>query len=502
MDDSWNDWFEFRTTFVLYYCDESSNYIRIGEVKIGQFGAENLYTSPESYRPYIPKEFDLLTDGFFSLGQDVDYYEALNKLDPNIKNKILVGLRDLALDNDLFERAISEKVTGESLLRSVSRQSVTGQFHRLSLGGARLTSYSFGFTVLPSKEGRDSIDFAFEVIPESTPPTNIHVLIGRNGVGKTYHLNSMTEVLVGGPNSSKGRFFDSSLPWESDPDKFDGRLFDNVVSVTFSAFDSFDPIEPDKDDSVGVRYNYIGLKNTKDLENKRPGEPKSPDDLATEFLESIQLILNQAAKSERWGRSLRILESDPVFESMELSQTINLKNEVKRREGIINKFKRMSSGHKIVLLVITRLVELVEERTLALIDEPEAHLHPPLLSAFIRTLSDLLVNRNGVAIIATHSPVVLQEVPRSCVWKIKRSGLYTDIERPEIETFAENVSVLTREVFGLEVTESGFHSMLTKSVKRGQSYEEIVDKYNGQLGQEGRAILRQLIAHRDRGAKN
>lgn len=47
-----------------------------------------------------------------------------------------------------------------------------------------------------------------------------------------------------------------------------------------------------------------------------------------------------------------------------------------------------------------------------LIDEPEGHLHPPLLSAFVRALSELLVNRNGVAIIATHSPVVLQEVPR------------------------------------------------------------------------------------------
>jgi predicted ATP-dependent endonuclease of OLD family len=51
-----------------------------------------------------------------------------------------------------------------------------------------------------------------------------------------------------------------------------------------------------------------------------------------------------------------------------------------------------------VLLTITRLVETVEERTLVLLDEPEAHLHPPLLSAFVRSLSDLLINRNGVAI--------------------------------------------------------------------------------------------------------
>lgn len=59
-------------------------------------------------------------------------------------------------------------------------------------------------------------------------------------------------------------------------------------------------------------------------------------------------------------------------------------------------------------------------KTLVLIDEPESHLHPPLLSAFIRALSDLLLDRNGLSIIATHSPVVLQEVPKRCVWKINR----------------------------------------------------------------------------------
>jgi predicted ATP-dependent endonuclease of OLD family len=78
-------------------------------------------------------------------------------------------------------------------------------------------------------------------------------------------------------------------------------------------------------------------------------------------------------------------------------------------------FGALSTGHKIVLLTITRLVETVDERSIVLFDEPEAHLHPPLLSALIRALSELLISRNGVAIVATHSPVVLQEVPRTCV---------------------------------------------------------------------------------------
>jgi AAA15 family ATPase/GTPase len=158
---------------------------------------------------------------------------------------------------------------------------------------------------------------------------------------------------------------------------------------------------------------------------------------------------------------------------------------------------RMSSGHAVVLLTTTFLVARVEEKTLVLLDEPVSHLHPPLLSAFIRALSELLHDRNGVAIVATHSPVVLQEIPRSCVWKVSRAGLSMSKRRPDIETFAENLGLLTSEVFSLEVERSGFHALLADDVNAGRSYDEIINKYEGQLGLEGRAILMALIASRD-----
>ncbi|WP_431285003.1 AAA family ATPase [Humitalea sp. 24SJ18S-53] len=166
------------------------------------------------------------------------------------------------------------------------------------------------------------------------------------------------------------------------------------------------------------------------------------------------------------------------------------------REKATAIFAKLSSGHKIVLLTITRLVETVGERTLVLLDEPEGHLHPPLLSAFIRALSDLLVDRNGVAIVATHSPVVLQEIPRSCVWKVRRTGAHVEAERPEVETFGENVGVLTREIFGLEVTEAGFHRMLRDAVREAPDFDRVVEQFNGELGGEARALLRAMIASR------
>ncbi|MDU2708742.1 MAG: hypothetical protein E7C46_27355 [Klebsiella grimontii] len=95
---------------------------------------------------------------------------------------------------------------------------------------------------------------------------------------------------------------------------------------------------------------------------------------------------------------------------------------------------------------------------------------------------------------------LVRTFPRSCVWKLNRSRLVTVVRRPDIETFGENVGVLTREVFGLEVVKSGFHDLLTKSVESGQSYQDIIDEYKGQLGVEARALLKALVIHRDRGA--
>jgi len=198
-------------------------------------------------------------------------------------------------------------------------------------------------------------------------------------------------------------------------------------------------------------------------------------------------------RSQRWQQALKLLEGDPVFRSVDVTSLANTSDDgnIETRSELI--FKSLSSGHKIVLLTITRLVEVVEEKTLVLIDEPEAHLHPPLLSAFVRSLSNLLIDRNGVAIIATHSPVVLQEVPRTCAWMLRRTGDESIVERPECETFGENVGILTREVFRLEVTQTGFHRFLTEAVMEGGTFESLSERFNNELGAEARAILQALI---------
>jgi hypothetical protein len=60
------------------------------------------------------------------------------------------------------------------------------------------------------------------------------------------------------------------------------------------------------------------------------------------------------------------------------------------------------------------------------------------------------------------------------------------------------VGVLTREVFGLEVTTAGFHHLIRRAVEaEGLDYDSVIDRFGGQLGAEARAIARGLIANRD-----
>lgn len=247
-----------------------------------------------------------------------------------------------------------------------------------------------------------------------------------------------------------------------------------------------------------VSYTYVGLAKVDEL-GRPTHERKSYDDLAEEFSRSVEEIM-AAGRVGRWIEALDKLGSDPHFYESPIhgfARIMRTREEFLEDDAVTAReiFSSLSSGHAIILLTLTRLVETVAEQSLVLLDEPEAHLHPPLLASFIRALSDLLTDRNGVALIGTHSPVVLQEVPRSCVWKVSRFDRRAP-ERPAIETYGENVGILTHEVFNLEVRESGFHAEIEKAVTELGSYERVLEHFGGQLGGEAKGLVRILLAHR------
>jgi hypothetical protein len=62
--------------------------------------------------------------------------------------------------------------------------------------------------------------------------------------------------------------------------------------------------------------------------------------------------------------------------------------------------------------------------------------------------------------------------------------------------------VLTREVFGLAVTDAGFYQLLRDAVREETEFQDVHQKFDSELGGEARALVRALIANRaseDRG---
>ncbi|WP_152033974.1 AAA family ATPase [Paracidovorax avenae] len=264
--------------------------------------------------------------------------------------------------------------------------------------------------------------------------------------------------------------------------------FSGLVHVAFSAFDSF--AFPKVECQDGIKGTFVGLSDL-EIDFTASHAHRIKNALGEKFAESMELC-RTGLRAERWSRAVETLCSDPMFRDANIIELLAAGEDW--RQQALTVFRRLSSGHAIVLLTTTRLVELVDERTLVVLDEPEGHLHPPLLSAFIRAISDLLVRRNGVAIIATHSPVILQEVPAACVSVLSRTGRRSEIDRPRVETFGETVGRLTNDVFGLEVTSSGFHSLVSEQAKSGKTFEEVLSYFGGQLGTEAIVLARGLVA--------
>jgi hypothetical protein len=93
--------------------------------------------------------------------------------------------------------------------------------------------------------------------------------------------------------------------------------------------------------------------------------------------------------------------------------------------------------------------------------------------------------------------VILQEVPRRCVWKLRRFGDLVSAGRPDTETFGENVGVLAREVFGLDIEHSGYHNLVRQSVEQKKDYDDVLRHFGNQLGDEARALTRAMLAARE-----
>ena len=144
-----------------------------------------------------------------------------------------------------------------------------------------------------------------------------------------------------------------------------------------------------------------------------------------------------------------------------------------------------------MLSVAAHLAAYLQKQSLVIFDEPEAHLHPPLLAALLKCIRIALDRQYSYAVVATHSPVVLQETPAKFVRIMRRLGNSTSISTPSNETFGENIGILTRDVFDLNTSDTDFHETLSK-LAEDLNVVEIEQLFGRSLGFQSRSYIESI----------
>ncbi len=495
VQDNWDD-YGYKTTFEATLHLSADDKIDLGNLKIMRRDQQGGFTEMPA------GEFEELTDVYASLGADLDYYETLYKQGRDVYNSFLGGLRDVAFDDDA--KAGVEDLEGYrvSLLRfgGAERTIIDASklFRTTKLPTKRRSA---GFMVkFKTKVARSANIFTieFDFRRQGRLPNRVNALIGYNGTGKTRLLSNLAIVASGYGYASKedvleqaaGRFVGTQPP------------FKTVVVVSYSAFDTFVLPGSTRTEKARLReqgdifgYVYCGLRER--VEDIQAGVEhtyrlRTPEETQREFL----VALNRVRSAERIDALLDILKPllrDPSFQRIGLTQLYTNRDD----DDLGDLFRELSSGHKVVLKIVTELTAHIagSEPTLVLIDEPETHLHPPLLAAFLKSVRACLERFDGYAVIATHSPVVLQETPARYVHVLRRAADHSRVVGASIETFAESIGLITQEVFNLGDGTTDWHDTL-RSLARRHDLEEIEQLFGRPLGFAARSYL---LSVRDEG---
>lgn len=510
--DRWND-FNFLTQYHLYVAlPEFTG--RVGTVKILRRGQTDRDGLQLELGPLAP-----LGDNFISVGQELDYYERLASLPDELRSEILRGLQDAIAFPAHAETFANEKGWTTSVLREVQwssfRQDAAILLQRDYNRVARLDlDISFHVT-----SWRDPLRLNFKA-PDSfllwsassaALPDRISVLIGRNGSGKSTLLSRLARVLHASQRE-RGTETLQALGRIDPP----GIGFTRIINIAFSAFDVFQlpgvdhrdrkQIVDELEQGIG-RYRYCGLRDLPqevrraegvgdvngmpiqphDLDRQELVILKTSEALATEF-ENIVARIGEIGRLDLFNQVCEILATDTSFADLGSNPGASI------TAYAVPWFKVWSTGHKIVMHAVASLVAFTEPKSIVLIDEPETHLHPPLLAAFMHATRIVLRHNDAFAVIATHSPVVVQETLSRHTAIIRRSGSETRISSPRIETYGESIGEITNEIFGLTVDATDFHQVLARLVEAGLTLDQIEGLFDRGLSLQARAFVMTKLA--------
>lgn len=437
---NWDDYYN-KTSFGLHY-KKGSVETGIGYVKI-------MSNEEQETIKVIPTSFTMLGSNFCSLGQTIEFYNNLKSIFPYNFEDILYAIGDCSFYPDKLEKFDNLDGFKKSLIREDEAER-TLRLARYVVNNYDLKNpFSFNYKFTP-KYSKESVNINFDFSSDDILSNRIYAIIGKNGSGKTQLLTSLPLNI----SKSNEEYFTPKVP-----------MFSKMISVSYSIFDRFKV--PEK--TSKFNYLYCGLKNEK-------GDFITERGLVLRFHNTWKKI-EESERINKWRTILsNFIDAEILDEFLVEREFITSPNNLYKVdiEGFNRVKDRLSSGQNIVLYIITEITANIRLDSLILYDEPETHLHPNAISQLINTIYELVNEFQSYCIIGTHSPLIIQELLSKNVYVIERNGNIPDIRRIGVESFGENLTTLTDDVFGNREIPKQYKKIIDEKVSLGMSFDGIV----------------------------
>lgn len=483
--DNWND-FGYRTFFHVDYYDENGNVTELGEIRILD------KTERFTRLPGHGQAFDSLGSRYCSAGSRA-YYRGLKAISDEVFQEVLASMRDCIYDDSIYEEFKGE----EGFRKSINRDRMfddTKKWFDLFLVGEAYDPEDFQFTfcspIDADRDGEMEIRLDFRPFLDKQYgnvdeiPNRVNLLVGKNGCGKTTALSKLANYFA--------RI--EGLPGQ----RIDGcsMMFEKVLVISYSLFDAFtkpfeilDKNEKNKSKETDIRrlnnYVYCGLIGRNGI--------MSIEDMKHN-VRKAQTLIGQKGRKAFWARQAEKLLSESLGEDMPRLGDL-------KPEDYDN--LELSSGQYFLFSIISELIANIDENSVVLIDEPEMHLHPNAVSNLMKIIYEILDEYHSYAVMATHSPVILQEVPGRYIAHVIRDENWTYTVDVPIETFGSELSAIVDTIFEVDMVHSNYKNVMERLVAsmrfRGENtYKTINSYFDGQLSFQARMFLRSLIDERRR----
>lgn len=451
----WDDYGNSTLHHLYFFPLGSMDETFIGEVKIMKSGTDGAH---------LPKGvFSKLEPGHLSLGQDLAYYSDFRKKAPDVAERALEALNDVALRQTLAHEFEHEHIFKNSLLRTNEARTAF-HFGRAAFFGKTIPS-RFSFSYIYNRHGAETAPLIarFRFARDKVLPWRICAIIGKNGVGKTQLLSRLAIDLVQETELGEGvdrqeNVFSPNMP-----------IFSRVVALSFSAFDQF--VRPKENEYVS--YFYCGVTDKNGRVSMRA--------LKERFRENLAKLTRVGRLVDFAGYLLQILEGEYAVPNRMTEEDAQV---------VVDGFDldRISSGQGLAAFSVAAILAHVKENALILFDEPELHLHPNAIATLMRILHEIVEREKAFAILATHSPLVIREIPSKNVQRFERFGSVVGSAELESECLGEDISELTRQIFETVAISSPYKDIL-RGLAEEYTFEEALEVFEKGLSLHAMAFL-------------